>query len=413
MRFLFVTPGYPGLDAVDSGSGIGTYVREMASGLGELGHECHVLTWSRDGGSGSGNLEGVQVHYEGRRFWPVLERWWPHGRNVTLRAAKVRNLNRQTPFDWIEIQSDEGVDIGIQRAFPEKVILRVHTTLHQMIETKGTLLNARRRAYLRREADSFRLAARVITHSECHAAALRVKHPELRQPMIVPHGVGQATSQPPPRKPTPSRPRLLAVGTLDLRKGTDRLLAVMRACTDAVGPVELRLLSSSSPDELARYGVAQGMIPHVTITHLNRLSEAQLHDEYLSATALLHLARYESFGLPLIEAAACGLPVIATRTGIAPELLGGELVTLLVDGDATAECTAALQAVLREPDRLSAAIYRVYARRFTRRAMVRQYLQVLSDWSVGSSPQMEWEAPAEDAIGQGQRPVLARVGADA
>ena len=413
MRFLFVTPGYPGLDAVDSGSGIGTYVREMARGLGEQGHECHVLTWSR-GESGSCSVDGVQVHYQGRRFWPVLERWWPHGRNVSLRTAAVRNLNRRTPFDWIEIQSDEGVDIGIQRAFPENVILRVHTTLQQMIGTKGTLLNARRRAYLRREADSFRLAERVVTHSKCHAAALRQTHPELPEPMVVPHGVGQAASQPPCREPKLTPPRLLVVGTLDLRKGTDRLPAVLRACTQVIGPVELRLLSSSPPGELARYGIAPEMLPQVTITHLTGLSEAQLRDEYLSATALVHLARYESFGLPLIEAAACGLPAIATRTGIAPELLGGGLENLLVDGDSPVECAAALQAVLREPDRLSADIYRVYSCRFTRSAMVRQYLRVLSSWGIDPSPQTEWNAPADEAtVGETAHSILARVGADA
>jgi hypothetical protein len=195
MRLLFVTPGFPGLDAVDSGSGIGVYVREMTHGLRERGHECQVLTWSRTGQSGSCELDGVRIHYEGRRVWPVLDRWSPEGRNVAVRAWAARRLDRRTPFDWIEIQSDEGVDVGIQRTLPHKCVLRVHTTLKQMIAAKSVEITPRRRAYLRLEEASFRLARRVITHSVSHAAALRGVHPELIRPKIVPHGIASTSER--------------------------------------------------------------------------------------------------------------------------------------------------------------------------------------------------------------------------
>jgi glycosyltransferase involved in cell wall biosynthesis len=51
-------------------------------------------------------------------------------------------------------------------------------------------------------------------------------------------------------------------------------------------------------------------------------SEAALLALYRSATALVYPSRYEGFGLPLLEAMACGTPVIAARTSSIPEVVG-------------------------------------------------------------------------------------------
>jgi glycosyltransferase involved in cell wall biosynthesis len=42
-----------------------------------------------------------------------------------------------------------------------------------------------------------------------------------------------------------------------------------------------------------------------------------------SARALVHPSRYESFGLPLIEAMACGAPVASSNASAIPEICGG------------------------------------------------------------------------------------------
>lgn len=381
MRLLFVSPGYPGLEAVESSSGVGAYVREMAQGLIERGHECQVLAWSKGGECGSCDVEGVRVHYEGRRVWPVLERWSPEQRNVAIRAWAASRLNRRTPFDWIEIQSDEGVDVGIQRAFPHKTILRVHTTLKQIIATKGIEITRRRRAYLRLEEASFRRANRVITHSASHAAALKTLHPELCRPQVVPHGVGAADERCNTSPPTLECPRILVVGTFDLRKGTDRLPAVLNAFARMFGALELRLVSASPESQLRDFGIFASQLPQVTVTYRSSLSPPELEAEYRSATVLLHLARYESFGLPLIEAASWGLPVVATTTGVAPELLTGQLQPLLVDGDCPEDCVRGLQTAITGGKELRAAIFHAYAQRFTRAAMVEAFLKVLSSWT--------------------------------
>jgi glycosyltransferase involved in cell wall biosynthesis len=59
------------------------------------------------------------------------------------------------------------------------------------------------------------------------------------------------------------------------------------------------------------------------------VDKAELPRLYSNATVFLYPGIYEGFGLPIIEAMACGTPVVTSRTGAAPEIAGGAAV--LVD----------------------------------------------------------------------------------
>ncbi len=58
-------------------------------------------------------------------------------------------------------------------------------------------------------------------------------------------------------------------------------------------------------------------------SHTYNLNEVQLSDLYSIADVLLQCTYGEGFGLPVIEAGACGVPTIATNFSSLPELLGG------------------------------------------------------------------------------------------
>jgi glycosyltransferase involved in cell wall biosynthesis len=68
---------------------------------------------------------------------------------------------------------------------------------------------------------------------------------------------------------------------------------------------------------------------------------------YSSAGALLFPSYYESFGIPLVEAMACGCPVITSSAPACPEVVGH--AALVVDPDDVDGLTAAMLRLIREP----------------------------------------------------------------
>jgi alpha-1,3-rhamnosyl/mannosyltransferase len=68
---------------------------------------------------------------------------------------------------------------------------------------------------------------------------------------------------------------------------------------------------------------------------------------YRSAIALLYPSKYEGFGLPLLEAMACGVPVIAARSSSIPEVVGDG--GMLLDPDDERAWTTAIEEVVENP----------------------------------------------------------------
>jgi alpha-1,3-rhamnosyl/mannosyltransferase len=148
---------------------------------------------------------------------------------------------------------------------------------------------------------------------------------------------------------------LLYTGTLEPRKGLDVLLAVWRSlpeprprlvlCGDAGWRVKL-----PADERLEVTG-------YVTRERLRAL--------YRGARAFLYPSRYEGFGIPPLEAMACGAPTIATRTGAIPEF-AGDAALLVPPGDQDALRSAlvrvlgdgALRAELRARGPERASLYR-------------------------------------------------------
>jgi glycosyltransferase involved in cell wall biosynthesis len=91
-----------------------------------------------------------------------------------------------------------------------------------------------------------------------------------------------------------------------------------------------------------------------TVRFVDGLSDEALARLLASAEAAVVPSLYEGFSLPAIEAMACSTPLVATRAGALPEVVGadGSCASLVAPGDACG-LAAAIAALLRDPGRRS------------------------------------------------------------
>jgi glycosyltransferase involved in cell wall biosynthesis len=91
----------------------------------------------------------------------------------------------------------------------------------------------------------------------------------------------------------------------------------------------LAVAGAADPAVFRQGGGAAGEAVQV----LGRVSDAELRALYESAIGLLFPSRYEGFGLPPLEAMACGCPVIAAAAGAVPEVCGDAALWFDHDGE--------------------------------------------------------------------------------
>ena len=104
------------------------------------------------------------------------------------------------------------------------------------------------------------------------------------------------------------------------------------------------------------------MVPEATV-RIASLSDEDLRAAYNGAAALVYVSRYEGFGLPILEAMACGCPVVTCRNSSLPEAAGPGAV--YVDDSDPAELADVLRGLDGSHMRESAARNVQWAARFT------------------------------------------------
>ncbi len=81
---------------------------------------------------------------------------------------------------------------------------------------------------------------------------------------------------------------------------------------------------------------------------LGPVRDAELPGLYSAATLFVFPSRYEGFGLPVLEAMACGTPVIASNVSSLPEVVGNAALT--VNPDDIEQLALAIRTLLALPE---------------------------------------------------------------
>ena len=140
---------------------------------------------------------------------------------------------------------------------------------------------------------------------------------------------------------------LLCVGrSTDPNKGVRTLV---RALGQLPEDVTLTLVDDDSPDNQVRQWAAEvGVGTRLRLT--GRVARDELVGLYRAASVVVVPSRYEGFGLPAVEAMACGTPVVATRAGALTEVLERTGGGLLAEVDDPASIAAAIASLLDRPE---------------------------------------------------------------
>ena len=193
----------------------------------------------------------------------------------------------------------------------------------------------------------------VLTVSEASGrdirAALKLPSEAADHIRVVYNGVAPRY-QPAERQPhsDDTERNILYVGRADPYKQLATLVRAFHSLRRDL-PFPVRLTVAGAPDprypEAVRLADQLGLTPAITWT--GYLSDDRLTALYQQADVLAHPSLYEGFGLQIIEAQACGTPVVCTTGGAQPEV-AGEAALLAPPGDPDT-LAAHLRTVLIDP----------------------------------------------------------------
>jgi glycosyltransferase involved in cell wall biosynthesis len=251
-------------------------------------------------------LPGLVPFEEHRRPWHPLD---PFLLGVALYRRKPKlffSPGYNSPLGW-----------------PGRFIFTLHDLNHLCVPDNS---NAIKRAYYRYIIrPACHRAQCVLTVSEYSkqeiAAWAKVKEEKI---VIVGNGVGPPFSATGP-KYEPGYPYLLYVGS---RKPHKNLFRLLQAYSISEVQNDVRLLLSGRPDQQI-VGEINRLELQGSVCFHDVSADADLSDAYRGAIALVFPSLYEGFGLPPLEAMACGVPVLTSRVCALPEVVGD--AAILVD----------------------------------------------------------------------------------
>lgn len=196
-------------------------------------------------------------------------------------------------------------------------------------------------------AISARRSARILTVSEASASDFRCYYPNARRPVdVTPLGARASffSLRPPDRR---GKDMLLYVSTLHPHKNHARLVRAFsrwRSESGAATRMVLAGMRGFAAEDVEETIRACGAGNFVTVT--GWISNEQLFELYRDASAFIFPSLFEGFGIPVVEAMACGLP--AAVSAIEPMRSHTRDAALLFDPMDEKEMAAAIGRILTD-----------------------------------------------------------------
>lgn len=273
-------------------------------------------------------------------------------------ARMVEQLRSAFPFDLVHahfIYPDGVVARQLARRYDVPFVVTEHAPWTGWLD---------QRSVSRQAVPAARAAAQIMPVSTSVLETIRVYAGESVAATVVPVGVDAETfvlGDESARRPD----QILYVGLINFNKGIDLLLTAMARLVEERAAGRLLLVGGSfyrhtrlQEERLRAQAASLGLGDRVTF--LGRLLPAEVARLMAESAVVVLPSRAESFGAVLVEALACGTPVVATRCG-GPEDIVVNGVGELVPVEDPAALAAALTRTLANPVRYERTELRRYA----------------------------------------------------
>jgi glycosyltransferase involved in cell wall biosynthesis len=174
---------------------------------------------------------------------------------------------------------------------------------------------------------------------------------------------------------------LAFLGRISPEKGVDRAIKIAKR----VG-MELKISAKIDSADHAYFGeVVEPLLRHPLVTYLGEIDDGDKGEFLGNASALLFPIDWpEPFGLVMIEAMACGTPVIAYRRGSVPELMQDGVTGFIVD-----DLEEAIQATERASMLDRSRCRQWFERHFSARRMAEEYVTIYQRL-IDSQPKLSY-----------------------
>lgn len=320
--------------------GAGRYTIELARALDEAGVlDLHLVARRGDGGRWRATCPGAHVHA------------------VVPEARPLRLMYEQLLLPGQLRRWGVEVHHGPHYTLPERTQIPLVATIHDLtFFTRPEDHEALKVRFFRRAIRrAVSRASVLVAVSEATRRALLERFPEAQPVVVAPHGVDGERFRPEPGHRdeqlvlaagvAPGLPVLLHVGTVEPRKGLD-LLAQAAADLIATGrPLQLVVAGRQGwgGDILGPYREALGS----ALVETGYVTDEQVPALLRRAEVVAYPSREEGFGLPVLEALACGSSVVTTGGSVMAEVAGG--AAILARADDVDALAAAIAAAMDEP----------------------------------------------------------------
>lgn len=340
------TVGFDATAAVRQAAGIGRYTRELLAALGDRDDDLRYRLIAMAGGETQGRLPLLDERF-GVLQIPISDRL----SNALWHRARV-----PLPVQLLTGRIDlfHSPDFTLPPAPGVPSVVTVHDLAFLAVpETAYPTL----RAYLEEVVPrSLRRAAKVIAVSECTRQDLveRLGVP-MERITVVHEGVSSVFRETAPAASDQevlsrlrvSRPFVLGVGTIQPRKNYARLVEAFAAIWPRHQELSLVIAGSRGWMDEPVFAAIENLGLRDKV-HIVGPGDEDLAALYRSCAVMAYPSLYEGFGIPPLEAMACGAPVICSNTSSLPEVVGDAAV--MVDPSSTEQLAAALIRVLEDPE---------------------------------------------------------------